>query len=114
MSVYRRLSQARAEILESAIVTFVAVAKRHKDVEAVYAFGSVAEDRVGPYSDLDLLVVRETTLVGPERGADLAIEAQLDVAFDLVVVTPQEFRERLPDTSFGRTILKAVRRVDAA
>jgi predicted nucleotidyltransferase len=112
--VYRRLSQARADILESAIAAFVATAKRHQDVEAVYVFGSVAENRVGPHSDLDLLVVRETTLVGPERGADLAIEARLDVAFDLVVVTRQEFRDRLPLTSFGRTILKAARRVDAA
>ena len=114
MSVYRRLSQARKLVLESAIARFVSIAKEHKDVEAVYAFGSVAENRVGPHSDLDLLVVRETTLVGPERGTDLVVEARLDVAMDLVVVTPQEFRDHLPHTSFGRTILKAARRVDAA
>jgi hypothetical protein len=35
MSFYRRLSEARAEALESAIRMFVAVAKRHGDVEAV-------------------------------------------------------------------------------
>jgi hypothetical protein len=57
--------------------------------------GSVAEKCVGPDSDVNLLVVRATTLVGPERGADLAIEVRLDVAYDLVVVTPQEFSERL-------------------
>jgi predicted nucleotidyltransferase len=94
MSFYRRLSAARAAVLEDAIEKFVAVAKRHADVEAVYAFGSAAERRVGPKSDLDLLVVRETALV--------------------VVVTPAEYRERLPLTSFGRTILATARRVDAA
>jgi predicted nucleotidyltransferase len=88
--------------------------KQHTDVVAIYAFGSVAEDRVGPDSDLVLLVVRETTLVGPERGTDLVVAAKLDVACDLVVVAPQEFCERSPCTSFGRTILKAARRVDAA
>jgi predicted nucleotidyltransferase len=114
MSFYRRLSAARAAVLEDAIEKFVAVAKRHADVEAVYAFGSAAERRVGPKSDLDLLVVRETALVGPERGADLVVEAQLEVPCDIVVVTPAEYRERLPLTSFGRTILATARRVDAA
>ena len=114
MSFYRRLSEARAAVLEAAIRKFVAVAKRHADIEAVYAFGSVAEQRVGPKSDLDLLVVRETALVGPERGVDLVVEAQLDVPCDIVVVTPAEYRERLPLTSFGRTILATARRVDAA
>lgn len=71
----------------------------------MYAFGSFAAARTGPRSDLDLLVVRETAIRGIERGADLAIEADVGVALDLIVVTPEEFRDRLPTTSFGRTIL---------
>jgi predicted nucleotidyltransferase len=58
MSFYRRLSEARAEVLETAIRKFVAVAKASCRRRGLYAFGSVAERRVGPKSDLDLLVAR--------------------------------------------------------
>ncbi len=84
------------------------------DVRAVYAFGSFALERVGPRSDLDLLVVRETAVRGIERGTDLAAATDLGVALDLIVVTPYEYRERLPQTSFGRTILSSARSVYAA
>ncbi len=114
MPLYAERARARAEVLEAAARAFAAAAHRHPDVLAVYAFGSVGEHRVGPRSDLDLLVVRETDLLGPERGADLVGEAALGVELDLIVVTPDEYRERLPATSFGRTILASARRLDAA
>lgn len=84
------------------------------DVLAVYTFGSFAASKIGPRSDLDLLVVRKTTVRGIERGTDLAIAADVGVALDLIVVTPDEFREKLPTTSFGRTILTSARSVYAA
>jgi len=51
---------------------------------------------------------------GRSVGADLVGEAALGVELDLIVVTPDEYRERLPATSFGRTILASARRLDAA
>ena len=113
MTVFEKRSHARAAVLEAAACSFAATARRFPDVVAVYAFGSVGARRVGPHSDLDLLVVRETTLIGPQRGIDLTVAAELDVAVDLIVVTPLEYAERLPNTSFGRTILSSARRIDA-
>jgi predicted nucleotidyltransferase len=112
VSVYRRLYEARAEVLDSAVRTFVGVALRRPDVRAVYAFGSVGRRDVGPRSDLDLLVVRETALVGPERGVDLVVEARLAVPCDIVVVTPSEYRDQLQRDRFAvaRTGLRSAER----
>ena len=110
---YTQRSAARRRVLEDALERFVSVCKNRPDVHAVYAFGSFALAQTGPRSDLDLLVVRDTTVRGIERGTDLAVEADVGVALDLIVVTPAEYRDRLPATSFGQTILASARAVYA-
>ncbi|MBC5799675.1 MAG: nucleotidyltransferase domain-containing protein [Candidatus Eremiobacteraeota bacterium] len=112
-SYAQRAAERRAELV-SALKRFIAVARAYPDVRAVYVFGSMGCDRIAPRSDLDLLVVRETSLRGPERGADLAGAADLGIEFDLIVVTPDEYRDRLPTTSFGRTILETAKLAYAA
>lgn len=114
MASFAERSRVRRLRLLGALERFVEVARAHGDVHAVYAFGSVGRDDVGPRSDLDLLVVRDTALRGPERGADLAIAAGLGIEYDLIVVTPKEYKERLPTTSFGQTILATAKLAYAA
>ncbi|MGH7728799.1 MAG: nucleotidyltransferase domain-containing protein [Vulcanimicrobiaceae bacterium] len=108
-----RVAEQR-ERLAASLERFVALARSKPDVRAVYVFGSFATGAVGPTSDLDVLVVRATELPPHDRGDDLYAEAKVDVGLDLVVVTPQEHRERLPATSFGRVILATARQVYAA
>lgn len=114
MATFLERSEARRRELEIALERFITICRARPDVRAIYTFGSFAASKTGPRSDLDLLVVRETTIRGIERGADLAIAADLGVALDLIVVTPEEYREGLPSTSFGRTILSTARSVYAA
>lgn len=114
MGTFYERSEARRRELEVALERFLSVCRDRPDVRAVYAFGSFASSTTGPRSDLDLLVVRETNVRGIERGTDLASDADVGVALDLIVVTPEEFREKLPTTSFGRTILNSAKSVYAA
>jgi len=115
MPTYEERSKARRVELESALAEFVRVAMGFPDVSAVYVFGSLGRGEVGPTSDLDVLVVRETEMQGARRAIDLAeATTAVLVPLDLVVVTPAEFRDSLPVSSFGRTILRDARRVDAA
>ena len=67
---------------------------------------------VGPTSDLDVLVIRETELGIVERVADLKLGMRGPV--DLVVITPQERVSTFAASSFGRTVLSTARRVYAA
>ncbi len=79
----------------------------------MYAFGSYATGRIAPTSDLDLLVVRETPLRRVLREDDIRARLNVAVGYDFVVVTPEEYRDDLPGSSFGRTILAQARRIDA-
>ncbi len=70
------------------------------DVRAVYVFGSLARGDVGVRSDLDVLVVRETTLRCPMRAEDLVVDALVGIECDVLVLTPAEFAERGRASSF--------------
>jgi predicted nucleotidyltransferase len=103
VKVFAERVEARRCEIEIVVDRFIAVCRRRPDVRAVYACGSFATGKIGPRSDLDILVVRVTATVGIERGTDLAAEADLGIALDLIVVTPEEFAEKLPTTTFGQT-----------
>ncbi len=114
MSVYEDRSLERRDSLTVALERFVAVARLHPDVCAVYVFGSYAREEIGPNSDLDLLVVRETTRRGPVRGEDLVMEALLGIDFDLHVLTPEEYRVRASLSSYWADVIGEARLVYAA
>ncbi len=65
-----RVAEQREKI-EATLQQILAACRELADVDAVYVFGSYATGEIGPTSDLDVLVVRNT----PVRRAirDLAI-----------------------------------------
>ncbi len=75
-----------------------------------YVFGSYANEEVGPTSDLDVLVVRETALGIIDRVVDLKMAARSEISIDFVVVTPHELDNNFPTSSFGRTVLASAKR----
>ncbi len=84
-----------------------------EDVRAVYAFGSYARGAVRLRSDLDVLVVRETSLRRAERDLDIRRVFDVPVGLDLLVVTPAEYENELPATAIGRTMIAEAIRLDA-
>ena len=115
MPKYQDRAASRRHELEAALAEFVRVAMTFRDVRAVYVFGSLGRGEVGPTSDLDVLVVRDTALKGARRAIDIA-EATLKVyvPLDIVVVTPEEFRDSFPFSSLGRSVVHELRRVGGA
>ncbi len=111
---YAERCRERRTRLDRAATEVVAVCRDLGDVSAVYAFGSYATGEVGPSSDLDLLIVRETQLRRILREDDIRKRLTVSVGYDFIVVTPTEYRDALPTTSFGRTILAQARRLDAS
>ena len=111
---YAARTATRKAELDLAVAAVLVACRDLDDIRAVYAFGSYGRDDVGPTSDLDLLVVRETNERRALRDRDLRLAYFGRVALDIVVVTPSEYRDLLPKTSMGRTILRDARRLDAA
>jgi predicted nucleotidyltransferase len=73
-------------------------------VQKVILFGSFAQGRRDLFTDLDLLVVMDSSLDFVARGVDLARRLRAGVALDLLVYTPQEM-EAMRDRPFMRHAL---------
>lgn len=100
----------RRERLDRAVEALRSYCATKTDIVSAHVFGSYVRGDVHPHSDLDLLIVRETEETAPHRRVDdIYRESTLGVGFDAIAVTPTEFRERLPLTPFGQTILKTSR-----
>ena len=114
LRLYRERVTERRERLALALRQFMAVCRDDSSIVAVYVHGSFVTGKIGPNSDLDLLVVRETVLPRLSRADDLVLATMSDIPLDVLVVTPKEFAESLPASTFGATILATMLLVDAA
>ncbi|GAC1399472.1 MAG: hypothetical protein NVS2B8_16650 [Vulcanimicrobiaceae bacterium] len=103
----------RRILLDEAVQNVVAACRAEPSVREAFVFGSYATEKIGPTSDLDVLVVRETDLGIIDRAVDLKMAARSRVNVDLVVVTPYEYAHTFPASSFGRTVLAMAKRIYA-
>ena len=105
---------ARRALLEHGVERLANICATLPDIRAAYVFGSFARDEIRVRSDLDVLVVRETSLRRMERDTDLRLAFDLSIGLDLIVVTPDEYRDALPTTGMGQAILRDAREIYAA
>ena len=69
----------------------------------IIVFGSYAENRVMEWSDLDIVVVRETSLRFLDRSAELIRALRPQVGVDFFVYTPMEWNKLIRENLFVRT-----------
>lgn len=75
---------------------------RNYHPEKIILFGSAASGKAGPDSDIDMLIVKRTTLKPLERLRQISpiLPRQYDVAIDCVVWTPEEVAADRQQNSF--------------
>lgn len=67
---------------------------RYYDPDKVILFGSFAKGTAHDNSDLDLLIIKETSVPKRYRGMDFrGIFAEFPISIDLVFLTPSEYEE---------------------
>lgn len=83
--------EQRKILLEEELLRVIEVLKRNYEPEKVILFGSLADGDMHEWSDIDLLIVKETT----ERPLDRILEVcrliKPTIGIDLFVYTPEEF-----------------------
>lgn len=97
----RRASYAAR--LEDGLRRLIAQLRAMPEVRRISVFGSYARGRRDLATDLDVLVVLDTSEPMPERLARLYRQLDVGVDLDLVAWTPAEYA-RMCERSFGRTI----------
>jgi predicted nucleotidyltransferase len=91
--------------LESALQRIVAALSQEPSVHKIILFGSYAAGRRDLFTDIDLLVVMDSTKDYVTRTANLYASLQAGIDLDLLVYTPDEF-ENMRQKSFLRNALK--------
>lgn len=75
--------------------------------EKIVLFGSFAEDKVHEWSDIDLLIIKDTPARPVDRSIELFRLIQPKVGIDLFIYTPAEYNSLLKERySFLLDILK--------
>lgn len=97
----------RKNQLFSELARITVILQNDPAVKKVLLFGSLAEGRVGMKSDLDLLIIQDTDKPFLLRSVELMESLSPEIAVDLLVYTPKEFRDMQKKPSpFLREILK--------
>ena len=98
----RYVLEVDEKILQAELGRMVDELKRDETVSKVIVFGSVATGEIHEWSDIDLVVVQETSLPFLERIRVLLQRLEPRVGVDLLVYTPEEFERLCRERSFFR------------
>ena len=99
--------EERKKSLQDELVRIIGVIKTEYRPEKIILFGSLAGGEMHEWSDIDLLIVKETTKRPIERNIELFRLIQPKVGIDLFIYTPQEYEYLLKEkVSFLLNILK--------
>lgn len=83
-----------------------------KGVQEAYLFGSFARGSGTAWSDLDVVIVKDTEESFPDRPLEFQGLFELGVPVDILVYTPQEFEDlRESDSPFWRSFRKQKERL---
>lgn len=91
--------------LEDAVEQIVTLLARRPEVHRVILFGSYAQGRRDLFTDLDILIVVDSSLDFVARTAEMYRYLSAPVDMDLLVYTPEEL-ERNRDRGFIRQVLE--------
>jgi predicted nucleotidyltransferase len=82
----------RREALEKELYKIVATLVEKYEPEKIIFFGSLATGGIHEWSDIDLLIVKETSTRRFYRRAEALKGIERNIPLDLIILTPEEVR----------------------
>lgn len=92
----------RMHLLQQEMDRYLYLLIEHDDPEQVIVFGSLATGEVHRWSDIDLIVVKQTDLPFWQRLRETRRLLQPKVGTDLLIYTPSEFEQLRRERPFFR------------
>lgn len=103
----RDLVKERKSLLKQEIKRMVAILKREYQPQQIILFGSVAKGKIHAWSDIDLLIVKDTSKRPVERCIEVCKIVKPTVGVDVFVYTPSEYQALLKENVvFIKNVLK--------
>lgn len=88
--------------LQQELDRILPIIRSQYEPERIILFGSLVSGSVGPWSDLDIAIVKQTKKRFLDRLLEVANLVHSKIATDFVVYTPEEFSDMVKDNYFVR------------
>ncbi|MFN3742678.1 MAG: nucleotidyltransferase domain-containing protein [Anaerolineales bacterium] len=95
-------SLRRRALLEAELERCVQVLRTHYAPQRILLFGSLASGNVEEWSDIDLVIIKETERKFLDRTCEVMELLKPQVGVDILVYTPEEFAQLSQDRPFVR------------
>ena len=96
----KTVSEKRKQILEKELKRLVDMLIRNYSPEKIILFGSLANDKVHEWSDIDLVIIKETKERFIERLHKVHLMTAPNVGVNFIVYTPSEVREMIEQNHY--------------
>jgi predicted nucleotidyltransferase len=83
----------RKRLLQSELARYLRVLTQYEKPEQILVFGSLVTGEIHSWSDIDLIIVKETDLPFFQRLREIRKLIQPKVGTDILVYTPEEFEQ---------------------
>jgi predicted nucleotidyltransferase len=91
---------ARERLLRQELARFIEIVAQQMQPECIILFGSLATGQVDEWSDLDLVVIAETSLSFYERMKQVLRSVRPRAGMDILVYTPTEWAKMTSQRRF--------------
>jgi uncharacterized protein len=91
------MDKQRQTTLQQAVTNILHTLVDQYQPEKIILFGSLATGEVHPWSDLDLLIVKETAQPFLARSEEVALLCMAPVGVDYLVYTPAELHKMISE-----------------
>ncbi len=105
------LIDARQQLLDAELKRILPLLEEEYAADAVLLFGSTASGDIHQWSDLDLIIVKDTNRRFLDRIKDVIKLVKPRVGMDIIVYTPQEFDQLSEERAFVRDEILAKSKV---
>lgn len=94
--------EKRRTLLESELERWIRLLIEHGNPPRILLFGSLVKGNVEEWSDVELVVMKETHLRFPDRTREILRLLNPRVGVDILVCTPEEFDRLVQQRAFVR------------
>lgn len=95
-------AQARRVLLERELSRWLPLLIAHEQPDKIILFGSYCAGQVSEWSDLDLVIIKETQAPFLNRTRQILELLKPQVGVDVLVYTPEEFEQLSHERAFVR------------
>ncbi len=98
----RSATRKRRKLLQEELARYLPILIEQYQPERILLFGSLAGENTDEWSDLDLVIVKETERRFLDRIREVMELLKPQVGVDILVYTPEEFEQLRRERSFVR------------